>query len=167
MRSAVMFTVSKTAVPTAGCARQLMANGRRTADDRRWTADEGRFRDLRPSSMVHRPWSIAPKSPHAAVFNLMAIMCHQSPLTARNGRFAPLSEPIIALLKKRRETEAQRSRDFFSLLLCFSAPLRQLFSVNSIRCYMLMALIDCVLYEKIRSNLTNLSGPLQAAGGCE
>ena len=133
-----------------------MANGRRTADDRRWTADDGPRTMVALWTVVYGPSSIVhtPKSPHTAVFNLMAIMCHQLPLTARNGRFAPLSELIIALLKKRRETEAQRSRDFFALFLCFSAPLRQLFSVDSVRCFLLTALIDCVLYEATKISLT-------------
>ena len=95
------------------------------------------------SSMVHRPWSIAPKSPHTAVFNLMAIMCHQSPPTARNGRFAPLSEPTVPS----------------------GTQLLGAASLSPLHKPWLTSLIDCVLYEAIRSNLTNLSGPLQAAGG--
>ena len=114
-------------------------------DGGRQTIDDGPRMKVALGTIVHRLWSIVhtAKSPHAAVFNLMAIMCHQSPLTARNGRFVPLSEPTVP--------------SGTQLLVAASlSPLHKPW---------LTSLIDCVLYEEIGSNLTNLSGTLQAAGG--
>ena len=98
-----------------------MANGRRTADDRRWTADDGRFMDRRLWSIVHRP------HPKIAPYGRFQPNGYYVSSITPNGQKRPFcaafraNHSFVEETQRNRGAEKQRFFRFVPLFLCASA----------------------------------------------